>query len=125
MNRTTPHPSRLRNYHRGIRAEYAALAWLTLKGYRLVAQRYKTPVGEIDLIMRRGTTLVFIEVKARASHTNAAHAIHHKNQSRVLRASQHFIVHHPAYANYQVRFDAVLITWYRIPHHLVHAFSEH
>jgi putative endonuclease len=112
-------------HQRGILAEYLALAFLSIKGYRLVALRYKTPVGEIDLVMRRGGTLVFVEVKARAAMADAAAAIHAKNQSRVVRAAQQFLVSHPAYANYQVRFDAVLIAWYRWPKHLVNAFGAH
>ena len=112
------------NHRNGILAEYLALAYLTLKGYRLVALRYKTPVGEIDIILRRGKTLVFAEVKARAKADDAAHAIHTKNQSRVVRASQQFLANHPEYQNYEVRFDAVLIAWYSRPRHLINAFSE-
>lgn len=119
---SSAYATRKRNYRRGIFAEYVALAHLTLKGYLLVSMRYKTPVGEIDLIMRRGKTLAFIEVKARRHAGDAAFAIHEKNQSRVMRASQQFLASHPGYSDYQVRFDAVLITWYRMPHHLVHAF---
>jgi putative endonuclease len=111
------------NHRRGILAEYAALFYLMCKGYRLVTMRYKTKLGEIDLIMRRGKTIAFIEVKARANREDAAHAIHTKNQSRVMQAAQMFLTNHPAYANYQVRFDAVLIAWYKRPHHLVHAFG--
>lgn len=114
-----------RNSHRnGILAEYAALAWLTVKGYRFVAWRCRTPVGEIDLVLRRGYVLVCVEVKARAALTDAAAAIHAQNQSRVVRATQYFISRHPAYMDYQVRFDAVLISWYRLPHHLVNAFGQ-
>ncbi len=114
---------RQRNHRRGILAEYAALAYLTLKGYRLIALRHKTHVGEIDLILRRGRQLVFVEVKARADHDSAAHAIHTKNQARVVRAAQSFLTQHPAYAHHQIRFDAMLIAWYRWPKHLVHAFD--
>jgi putative endonuclease len=110
------------NHRAGILAEYLALSWLTLKGYRLVVWRYKTKYGEIDLIVRRGSTLVFVEVKARKSHNAAAHAIHTKNQSRVVAAAQHFLNTHPSYAKHQVRFDAVLIAWYKRLHHLADAF---
>lgn len=116
--------SRSTNHRRGILAEYAALAYLSIKGYRLVALRYKTKLGEIDLIMRRRNTLAFIEVKARANHADAAHAIHAKNQSRVMQAAQLFLRQHPHYHDYEVRFDALLIAWYRWPHHLVHAFGS-
>jgi putative endonuclease len=116
MSRTTHH-------RRGILAEYAALAYLTLKGYRLVALRYKTKLGEIDLIVRRGRSLAFVEVKARSNHADAAYAIHTKNQSRVVQAAQLFLAAHPTYQDYEVRFDALLIAWYRWPHHLRHAFD--
>ena len=113
------------NHKNGIFAEYVALLWLTLKGYRLVTMRYKTKLGEIDLIVRRGQTLVFAEVKARANMEDAAAAIHTRNQARVMQAAQLFLRNHPGYVDYQVRFDAVLVTWYKRPQHLAHAFSAH
>lgn len=112
---------RMRHRH-GVWAEYAALIYLMLKAYAPVTMRYKTPVGEIDLVVRRGKTLVFVEVKARASHEAAAHAVHATNQSRVVRAAQVFLQRHPAYASYQVRFDVCLVAWYKRPRHLMNAF---
>jgi len=110
-------------HHRaGLVAEYMALAWLMAKGYTPVAHRYKTKFGEIDLVMRKGKTLAFIEVKARNDRGVAAYAIHGKNQSRVMRAAQYFLTRHAHYDNMQVRFDAVLIAWYKRPHHIPHAF---
>ena len=88
---------RQRSQRHGILAEYLALAYLILKGYRFVTSRYKTKLGEIDLIVRRGKTLVFVEVKARANRDDAAHAVHAKNQSRVVQASQMFLMADPAY----------------------------
>jgi putative endonuclease len=114
---------RQRSQRHGIWAEYAALLYLTLKGYRFVTSRYKTRLGEIDLIIRRGKTLVFVEVKARAKRDDAAYAVHARNQSRVVQASQMFLMAHPAYQEYQVRFDVVLVAWYSMPYHLVHAFG--
>jgi putative endonuclease len=114
---------RQRSQRHGILAEYLALAYLTLKGYRFVTGRYKTRFGEIDLILRRGRHLVFVEVKARADRDAAAYAVHAKNQSRVVQAAQMFLVSHPIYQEYQVRFDVVLIAWYSRPHHLVNAFG--
>ena len=112
-----------RSHRRGILAEHMALIWLMLKGYWPVAMRYKTPVGEVDLIMRRGNILTFVEVKGRRHILDAAQAIHTKNQTRVVRASQHFLMAHPSYANFQVRFDALLIAWYARPQHVVNAFG--
>ena len=124
MNRLTQTAIRRRNHRRGIMAEYLALVFLTLKAYRLVAMRYKTRSGEIDLVMRRGQTLVFIEVKARRTRDDAAFALHAKNQARVVAAAQSFLQNHPSYQSYQVRFDAMLIAWYKMPQHLVHAFGD-
>jgi putative endonuclease len=111
------------NHRRGLRAENLAAGYLLAKGYRLLARRYKTPVGEIDLIVKRGRTLVFVEVKARTGHAAAAEAIHGRNQQRVVRAAQHYLQAHPEHATLTVRFDAMLLAWYRWPHHIVHAFS--
>lgn len=115
--------NRRRNQRRGIVAEYLALVYLMLKGYRPVAMRYKTPVGEVDLVVRKGSTLVFVEVKARKTRDAAAMAIHGKNQLRVVRAAQYFLAAHPDMATLQVRFDVCLIAWYRMPHHMPHAFD--
>ncbi len=111
------------NHKRGLRAESAAAWLLRAKGYRILALRYKTPVGEIDIIARRGRTLAIVEVKARAKLADAADAIHHKNRQRVVRAAQHFLHAHPHFGELTIRFDALLIAWYRWPKHLIAAFD--
>jgi putative endonuclease len=80
-------------------------------------------VGEIDLIARRGKSIAFIEVKGRAGRTQAAEAVHAKNQSRVVRAAQWWLQQHPQFGAAEVRFDVCLIAWYRCPHHIPNAFS--
>ncbi len=115
--------NRLRSYRAGIAAEYAALLYLLAKGYLPLARRYKTPVGEIDLIARRGGRLVFVEVKARRTREAAAEAVHAKNQARVVRAAQHYLAAHPNVAPYEVRFDVIALAWYRLPTHIPNAFS--
>lgn len=107
----------------GHRAETWAACWLQLKGYRILARRFKTPVGEIDLILKRGRTIAFVEVKARAHHAQAAEAVHGRNQARVVRAAQWWLQRHGQYIEHEVRFDVCLIAWYRLPHHIAHAFS--
>ncbi len=62
-------------------AELAALWTLRAKGYRLLARRYKTPVGEIDLIMRRGNLTAFIEVKRRSDADQAIFSVSHRQPS--------------------------------------------
>lgn len=114
---------RQRAYRRGLAAETLAAAYLCCKRYRPLKRRYKTPVGEIDLIVKRGNTLAFVEVKQRGSRDDAAFAVHAHNQSRVVRAAQYFLSAHPEFTSHQVRFDVCLIAWYRLPHHIPHAFE--
>ncbi|MBN8544112.1 MAG: YraN family protein [Alphaproteobacteria bacterium] len=121
-----PAPSRSarnKRYRKGIRAEWVAAQHLRLRGWRIIGTRFKTPLGEIDLIAKRGRTIAFIEVKARASHQKAAEAIHHENQQRVVRAAQWFLSAHPNYADYHLRFDACLVPWYYWPTFIPHAFG--
>lgn len=110
-------------HRRGWVAEWLALLLLSAKGYWLVAWRMKTPVGEIDLVMRRGKILVFVEVKGRRSVDAAAEAVTLANQARVLRAAEYFLMQHPRYQSCAMRFDAVLVAWWRWPQHRVHAFG--
>lgn len=107
----------------GHRAETLAAIFLQLKGYRILARRYKTPVGELDLVAKRGRTIAFIEVKGRKDRSSAAESIHGQNQARVVRAAQWWLQRHGQYIEHEVRFDVCLIAWYRLPHHIAHAFT--
>ena len=107
---------------RGRRAELIALLSLMVRGYRPVARNLKTPVGEIDLIMRRGSVLAVIEVKTRGSYTHAAEAILPQQQARIRRATEWLLAGRPDLAALTIRFDAVLVlpaTW---PKHLKGAY---
>jgi putative endonuclease len=114
---------RNKRYRRGLRAEKIAIWALRAQGWRIVANRFKTPLGEIDVIARRGKQLRFVEVKARRSLHDAAEAIHKENQQRVVRAAQWFLTTQPNYLNYTVRFDACLVPWYYWPKFISHAFG--
>lgn len=102
----------------GLRAESIAALLLRLKLYRIVGRRVKTRLGEIDLIARRGRTLVFVEVKARGDFTLAAEALQSRQQTRLARAAELFVAGRPEYAHFDMRFDVVLVTPRRMPHHL-------
>ena len=97
--------ARQRSYRLGIAAELLAALVLTARGYRVLALRYKTPVGEIDLIVRRGRTVAFVEVKARAGLAQALSAAGPRTQSRVARAAQYFLAQKPGFADCELRFD--------------------
>lgn len=105
----------------GQRGELVALWLLRLKGYRLVARNLRTPVGEIDLLMRRGGVVAVVEVKRRAG-SSAAEAISAAQRGRLLRASQWALTARPHLANLQIRFDVVLLESGRWPRHVPDAW---
>ena len=109
---------------RGKSAELLCLWHLRLKGYRILARRYKTPAGEIDLIARRGDTLAAIEVKARADFDSASAAITRRQQQRIMRAIAYFLGGRPDLAMLAARFDVMLVAPRRWPRHLVDAWRE-
>lgn len=103
----------MNNYYAGHFAETVALWFLRCKGYHLVAKNYVTGkgthAGEVDLIVRRGKTLVFAEVKKRKSHEVAAYAIVSVQQARIRRGAEAFLSSHCMFENFNIRFDAILI----------------
>jgi putative endonuclease len=103
---------------RGRRAETLAALWLRLKGYRILARRVRLPVGEIDLIARRGSIIAFIEVKARQSRTAAETAVPEANWRRINRAAQSWVGQRRDCENLDWRFDLVMILPHSAPIHL-------
>ena len=115
--------SRRKAYKAGRGAERLAGLWLRLKGYRIIATGYKTPVGEIDLIAKRGSVLAFVEVKVRPTRHEAADAITPRQQERIARASAWFLKSRPDFAAMTCRFDAVLVVSRKIPTHIAAAWD--
>jgi len=111
-------------YTAGKRAEWLALIFLLLKGYRTVARRYKCPAGEIDLIVARRNLVVFVEVKFRADRDTAAFSITSKQQSRIIRAAQYWVLKNQRDSPQEMRFDAVLLAPWRWPLHIENAFMD-
>jgi putative endonuclease len=107
----------------GHRAELIALWFLRLKGYRLLAWRFKSHHGEIDLIMRRGKTTAFIEVKARPSHNDAVMAVTRFQSKRIIAAAGLWMARDPIAAASFCRFDIVAVNAYLWPTHIENAFS--
>lgn len=83
--------SRKWRYYRGLLGEVWAAIRLIFKGYRPIKWRYKTPVGEIDLIMARSHSIIFIEVKYRHDLNTAVHSIPMKNRRRIVRAAEWYL----------------------------------
>ncbi len=113
----SPAPARRRAFRYGRAAETACAWWLRLHGYRIVARRYRTPVGEIDLIARRGRIRAFVEVKARASLAELA-APRPRQRRRIVRAAEAFLQRNPRLAGLDPRFDVIAVAPWRRPQHL-------
>lgn len=97
------------SYHRGLWAEFLAAWFLRFKGYRVLARRYKTSVGEIDLIVRRRNMLVFVEVKARTDISDALESVTPKMKNRIRRAAEFYLSQNPQRAGMDMRFDLVAL----------------
>ena len=106
----------------GRRAEIISAWLLRLKGYRILAQRFKTPVGEIDLIAKRASIIAFVEVKARPSAAAAMESVSIRQRQRIARAALLFLQKRPSLAKHQMRFDVILVTPGKWPDHLVDAW---
>ena len=119
---TRAETSRRRAWQIGLTAETQSAWWLRLKGYRILAKRFRTPVGEIDLVARRRRLLVFCEVKARPTYAEAAEAVTPRQRQRIEAASQAFVAENPAYGDFDQRFDALLCVPGRWPSHLIDAW---
>src|SRR4029450_8137713 len=116
-------PERVAAFRTGLSAESRAAAFLIAKGYRILAKRFRTPYGEIDLVARKRNLIAFIEVKARASLDDAAYAVTPRQQARTIDAAQAWLMAHPEHAEFELRFDAILIAPRRLPRHLLAAFD--
>jgi putative endonuclease len=95
--------------HRGREAERRAAHWLEGQGLTLVECNYRCRFGEIDLVMREGTQLVFVEVRMRArpGYGGAAASIDRRKRGKLVRAARHYLTRFPQAP--ACRFDAVLM----------------
>lgn len=113
--------SRLKAESWGRRAETLCAWWLRLKGWRILARRVRTRMGEVDLIARRGRTVAFIEVKARASEAELALSIDERRLSRVA-AAVHMLLPRYVRQGDDARIDVMLLAPGRFPRHLVNVW---
>ncbi len=112
-----------RAWQRGRWAETLVVLGLRLTGHRVLARRYRTPVGEIDIVARRRKTLVFVEVKYRDAAGDTAAALGPRQRARIARAAGLFIAHHPEYADDSMRFDVILAARGRWPRRIKDAWQ--
>ena len=108
----------------GRRAEWIALAWLMLKGWRILGFRLKTPQAEIDILALRGRVLAVVEVKSRSSLEAALEAVGPDQRERLRRAGRTLAARRPDLAGRTVRLDLVALAPGRRPRHLADAWPE-
>lgn len=121
--RSAPRPKRVAAFRVGLSAESRAAALLLAKGYRIVARRFRTPVGEVDIVARRGRALIFVEVKARSRLDDAAWSVLPRQQRRIAAAAGAWLAEHADDIDCHIRFDVVLVAPGRIPQHIAAAFE--
>jgi putative endonuclease len=117
--------SRRAAYRRGHAGERLAAFRLMLGGYRILARRYRTKVGEIDLIARRGGVVAFIEVKRRGDLADGLEAVTPQARQRIRRAAELYIRRNPVLAEQTLRFDVMVVTPWSWPRHIVDAWRDY
>ncbi|MDG1438350.1 MAG: YraN family protein [Emcibacteraceae bacterium] len=119
---------RKKAYKRGHFAEQLAAIFLMLKGYTIVARRYKTKVGEIDLIAKKKNVTIFCEVKARKTTEIALESLSHKQKMRIRNAAEYYMAHlnnkssNNMIENEIFRCDMMLVVPWRLPVHIENAW---
>jgi putative endonuclease len=107
---------------RGHISEYVAAALLLFKGYRIVAMRYKTKSGEIDIIARKGDLIAFVEVKARRATMDSIFAVDPGTQRRIRNASLSWLARQKDAARLSLRYDIVAVRSWGRSTHFIDAF---
>ena len=119
-----PRPERVAAFGLGISAESRAAAYLVAKGFRILSRRWKSPLGELDIVARRRKLLVFVEVKARATLDAAAESIDARTQRRIASAAEAWLATYPQPNVTDMRFDAMLVAPGKMPRHIQAAFES-
>jgi putative endonuclease len=119
----TPDSERQVAFRTGISAESRAAAFLIAKGFRILARRFRSPLGEIDIVARRRKLLIFVEVKARERFDDAAWSVTDRQRTRIIGAAEAWLAANPDCACEDMRFDAVLVAPGRLPKHIPAAFD--
>lgn len=109
--------SRQEAERRGRSGETWAAFYLRLKGWRILARRIRVRGGEVDIVARRGRTLAFVEVKARANMDSAAFSLDRYRLRRVAAAAEILAPRFMREGD-EVRIDAIFIVPGRLPRHL-------
>jgi putative endonuclease len=107
----------------GVTAESRAAAYLAGHGYAIAARRFKSKVGEVDIVARRDAELVFVEVKARRRLDDAAWSVTPRQQKRIVAAAEAWLADHPDDGTCNIRFDVILVARTGHAQHIAAAFD--
>ncbi len=110
-------------FQRGLSAEKRAEELFVSQGFAIVARRWRSGVGEIDLVARGGNLIVFVEVKARRRLDEAAFSVTARQRARIVAAAEAWLAENPHDAACDMRFDAVLVAARGPVHHIPAAFD--
>jgi putative endonuclease len=114
---------RRRAERRGRSAELVAALFMLMKGYRPLAWRLKTSRGEIDLIVKSGRRIVFVEVKTRADIDKGLASITPFKARRMFDAARLWIGRNAHDLGADYRFDILVVSAYHWPRHIENAFG--
>lgn len=111
-------------YYFGIIAEHYAEFWLSLKGYRILARRFKCNLGEIDLVVCTKDTLIAVEVKARGEKRDAIQSLNMEQRDRISRALRTFQARYSEqFGNHSLRCDFFVVALNQLPQHIQNAWQ--
>ncbi len=111
-------------YRFGKWAETIARLFLLVRGYSCLYQGFRLSFVEVDLILTKKNTLIFCEVKKRASFLKAGESIKRVQKEHLLKGARLFLKMYPQFQNHDIRFDAILLEPWKLPRHVKHAWDE-
>jgi putative endonuclease len=109
---------KLSTYARGFLSEYLSAVMLTVKGYQVLNMRYRNRMGEVDIIARKGRTIVFVEVKSIKRPGIGFPVVGPTQIARIQRAASLYLAQREALGCYEPRFDLITVSGFAsIKHH--------
>lgn len=112
------------NYQKGVWSEWIVSIYLQLLGYKILNRRFKTKLGEVDLVVQKNGVVVFVEVKNRKNLSDALEVVDAKTQKRIVNAAKLFVQKHPTQAAKGFRFDVIALYSGVCVQHIRNAFNE-
>ncbi len=122
MKDKTETKKRKRAQRWGHMSEWLAAGFLMLKGYRILAMRYKTKLGEVDIIAKKGNLIIMVEVKARRTIEEAFDSVTVTSQRRIEAAGDLWLGKQKNAHILSIRYDIIAVRPWKWPHHYENAF---